>query len=94
MPPLGGLFPFKGLNSALSAPTSEQVCKKKGGGGGGGGKSVWTVSLLTDYSPKGFLTSRSRRELLVHFMISSKSLVTYPPTKVRCRMLILGRDTG
>ena len=26
-----------GLNSSLSSPTSEQVCKKGGGGGGGGG---------------------------------------------------------
>ena len=25
-----------GLNSSLSSPTSEQVCKKGGGGGGGG----------------------------------------------------------
>ena len=52
----GGLFLLMGLNSALSSPTSEQVCKKRGGG-----KSVGPVNryLLTDYSLKGFLTSGS-----------------------------------
>ena len=79
--PSGGLFLLKGLNSALSAPTVEQVCKKRGGGSRFG---PFNRSLLTDCSPKGFLTSgstRARRELLVYSMSSSKSLVTYPPTK-------------
>ena len=36
--PSGGLFLLMGLNSALSSPTSEQVCVK-----GVGGESAWTV---------------------------------------------------
>ena len=31
MLPLGGLFLLMSLNSSLSSPTSEQVCKKEGG---------------------------------------------------------------
>ena len=43
-------------------------------------------SLITDYGLKGFLTTRSTQAwkknfLLVLFMSSPKSLVTYPPTK-------------
>ena len=47
-----------GLNSSLSSPTSEQVCKK-GGGGGGGGKVDSDSSIpdnrmmIFDHSPKG-----------------------------------------
>ena len=55
--PSGGLFPFMGLNSALSSPTAEQVCQKKGGGGSRFGPVI--QPLLTDNSLKGFLTSRS-----------------------------------
>ena len=48
-----------GLNSSLSSPTSEQVCKKGGGGGGGGGKVDSDGSnpdnrmMIFDHSLKG-----------------------------------------
>ena len=48
-----------GLNSSLSSPTSEQVCKKRGGGGGGGGKVDSNGSIpnnrmmIFDHSLKG-----------------------------------------
>ena len=47
-----------GLNSSLSSPTSEQVCKKGGGGGGGGkvdsdGSNLDNRMMIFDHSLKG-----------------------------------------
>ena len=46
-----------GLNSSLSSPTSEQVCKKGGGGGGGkvdsDGLSPDSQMMIFDHSLKG-----------------------------------------
>ena len=41
-----------GLNSSLSSPTSEQVCKK--GGGGDGGIALGNRLLATDHGLAGF----------------------------------------
>ena len=76
------VFYSMGLNSSLSSPTSEQV-KEKGGGVSRLGLII--RPLLTDYGLKGFPTFMVypglERKLLVLFMSSPKSLVTYPPTK-------------
>ena len=53
----GGFICILGLNSSLSSPTSEQVCKKGGGGGGGGGDGGIAPGnrlLGTDHGLAGF----------------------------------------
>ena len=47
MLPLGSLFLLMGLNSSLSSPTSEQVCKKKGEGSVGLSLNNWV--LITNH---------------------------------------------
>ena len=45
-----------GLNSSLSSPTSEQVCKKRGGGGGkvdSDGSNPDNRMMIFDHSLKG-----------------------------------------
>ena len=46
-----------GLNSSLSSPTSEQVCKKGGGGGGArstDGSTPCNRMMIFDHSLKGY----------------------------------------
>ena len=52
-----------GLNSSLSSPTSEQVCKKRGGGEASRFGPV-NRSLLTDHSLKGLDNLRSTQALI------------------------------
>ena len=86
--PSGGLFLLLELIPLFPYLRASLSQKGGGGGGGGGGRSQFgptNRSLITDYSLKGFLTSRLypglKKNLLVLFMSSLKSLVTYPPTK-------------
>ena len=59
--PLGGLVLLMGLNSSLSSPTTEQVCKNGVDGWLGGNVDVAPGSrlLVTDHDLTGFFTLRS-----------------------------------
>ena len=81
MLPLGGLFLWDWTHPSLPLPQSRSVKN----GGGRSRLELGNPFLLTDYGLKGFdlkvNPGLEKKYLLVLFMSSSKSLVTYPPTK-------------